>query len=183
MNRSANGFFAFVRFDGGFFLRCFLLGLPPLLLIGYGLLGSLQSLARLLVVSVVCTLGIGAFFWFGLAMLMGFVLQVLVPPLRGAPPVVSGAGSRSVETLLKGTSRSAGPVLGPAQRPAASAWSQDPLGSFIRARRMAGEGEQALRRDLRRAGWSEEQVAAALEQAGGGMAVVQAGGGQEADGP
>lgn len=146
MTSPVAGLFSFVRFDARFTLRSFLLGLPLLLLILLGLTGSLDTLATMLVLSMICTLGIGGFFWFGAALLLGVLLQLLLPFLRGQPPVGRGGEPLSTSDLL---------------RPQAA----DPLVRYIQRREAEGAEEASVRSDLRRAGWAAHQVAAALERA------------------
>lgn len=60
-----------------------MIGVLPLLalLVLFGGDAALQ----LIFLSTICTFGIGGFFWVGLAMLFGAVLQLLVPALQARP--------------------------------------------------------------------------------------------------
>lgn len=141
--------FSFVHWHSGFALRTFLLGLPLLLLLLLGLNGgSIDQVATMLLISVVCTAGIGAVFWFGIALLLGILLQLLVPPLRGKPYPPHGGGDGLTTTDLL---RPSGPL--------------DSLTGYILRREAEGAGEATVRTDLRRAGWDADQVSAALQRA------------------
>lgn len=147
MTSPVAGFFSFIRFDARFAARCFLLGMPLLLLILFGLTGSLESMATMLLISVVCTAGIGGFLWYGVALLLGLLVQLLLPFLRGQPPVSRGGVALSATDLLR-----------PQE-------ATDSLVRYIQRREAEGAGLASLRTDLRRAGWGDDQVAAALERA------------------
>lgn len=149
------GLFSFVRCDARFALRSFLLGLPLLLLILLGLTGSFDTMATMLLLSLICTLGIAGFFWFGAALLLGGLIQLLLPFLRGQPPVRHGGDPRSISDLL---------------RPQGAA---DSLVRYIQRREAEGVGEATVRTDLRRAGWNADQVAAALERARGSVPSIR----------
>jgi len=148
MSSPVAGLFSFVRFDARFTLRSFLLGLPLLLLILLGLTGSFDTMATMLLLSLICTLGTAGFFWFGAALLLGVLIQLLFPLLRGQPPPVRRGGDDLLITDLL--------------RPQGAA---DSLVRYIQRREAEGAGEATLRTDLRRAGWNADQVAAALERA------------------
>lgn len=145
---SSLGPFSFLRLDARFALRCFLLGLPLLLLILFALSGSVETMAGILLISVVCTAGIGGFVWFAAALLLGVLLQLLLPFLRGRPPLRrdSGDGLTSSDLLL----------------PRGAA---DSLVRYILRREAEGARESSVRSDLRRAGWGDDQVEAAVERA------------------
>jgi len=157
MTRSSEGPLDFIRLDAPFAGRCLLLGVGPLLLILAVGSGSWESMLTMLFLSVLCTMGIGALFWLGAAILIGFLLQLFFPFLRAMPGRAtarspSNQGSHSLQNLFQGDHT-------PLPR------SGDPRVAYIRRQRSEGISEDTVRRELRRAGWEEAQVAAALQQA------------------
>lgn len=133
-------------------VQAVLVGLPGVVLGLVLLTGSIATAAQILVFSVICTLGIGALFWLGLALVLGLAL------LYGADQL----------SRLRG--RSGGLGLFPSPREpavggAASAGGPPALSDYA-ARRLAEGGDpQRIRRDLLQAGWAAPQVDHAL---GGG---------------
>jgi hypothetical protein len=91
------------------------------------------------VASIICTLGIGGFFWIGVAMLLGAALQVLLPSLRARPGQPQAAKA--------------------ADNPPA------PLIAYASGRLGIGIREGRVRRDLHRAGWGDALIESVLARA------------------
>ncbi|MCT0225305.1 hypothetical protein [Synechococcus sp. CS-1328] len=112
-----------------------LLGMPVLLIGLVVMTGSLGNAAGLLFVSVVCTAGIGGVFWLGLALLIGWMLNLILPsPLR-RPLTLPTTGSDPVVTRLT---------------------------TYVGRARQQGMAPERIRQDLARGGWSPVQIEAAL---------------------
>lgn|GEM_PF-1776817 len=127
--------------DSRFALRAFLIGVAPMVGLLALMSGSLDSAVSMILLSVLCTAGIGGLFWVGVAILVGTVLQLLLPPLRPAPR----------EVVFRATARE------PDEAMLLRHYAGEKLGQ--------GMSEAAVRRDLLRSGWNEGQADAALKQA------------------
>jgi hypothetical protein len=145
--------FGMFRLRGGigFSERSLVIGLLPTLALVALMSGSLDNAVNMIVISTVCTGGIGGLFWVGLSMLVGTVLQLLVPALQRRTASADAAATR-----LPGTDP---PGLGREDVVA------DLLVSYASAKLGQGASEEGIRRDLLWSGWSEPQATAALEQA------------------
>jgi hypothetical protein len=134
-----------------------LVGLP-LVAVGLALLtGSIGTAAQILVFSVICTLGIGALFWLGLAVVLGLATLYAadqIARLRGRP---AGLGLFPPH----GASPGAAPAV--AQPPQ----GLEALRRYAGRRLAQGGDRERIRHELLRAGWSVPQVEAALRGAGG----------------
>ncbi|QPN59864.1 hypothetical protein H8F24_18340 [Synechococcus sp. CBW1002] len=112
-----------------------LLGLPVLLIGLVVMTGSVGNAAALLFVSVVCTAGIGGVFWLALALLIGWMLNLILPgPLR-RPLTLPATGSDPMVTRLT---------------------------TYAGRAQQQGMAPERIRRDLARGGWSSVQIEAAL---------------------
>lgn len=131
-----------------FSLRSLLLGLVPMLALLWLLVGSLTNAMTIIAASIVCTLGIGAAFWVGIAMLLGAALQVLLPSLRGRtrPPAETDA--------------------------AVAVGKLTPLVDYACFQLRIGSSEERVRLNLDRAGWGEQQIATVLAEARGLLATM-----------
>lgn len=135
------------QWTSGFYLRALLLGFLPMVGLLTLMCGSLDAAMTILFWSVVCTLGIGALFWAGLAMLIGAALQVLVPPLRSRSPSRAAKRREGLSSV---------------------ATDPHPLRSLINYAVLGlerGLSAERLSRDLLRAGWGETEVESAMGQA------------------
>ncbi|MFM7266075.1 MAG: hypothetical protein ACKOZW_10915 [Cyanobium sp.] len=114
----------------------------PLLLGGLVLLcGSLANATTLLAFSILCTAGIGVFFWLGIAIVLGLVTLYVVDQLlrwRGLP---HGSGlfsqARGVQVLQR---------------------RQRVLEQYLARRLIQGMDPVRVRQDLLEAGWGEPQL-------------------------
>ena len=130
-----------------------LLGALPMLLLLIVLVGSIDHGLEMLALSVLCTFGIGGVFWLALAMLIGAILQLLLPSLRARP------GTKPGRQFPGGT---AVPAIRDER-------VQTLLLEYTFERLQRGSSEAGVRRDLLRSGWSEAQADTALEQARAGL--------------
>jgi len=158
MNSPPTGSRSLLRIDALFSLRSFLIGVVPLLAVLAVMGGSLAAALQMLLVSTICTLGIGGFFWVGAAMLFGAVLPLLVPRLR-AKPVPAFAAAAGPEQAMFNL-----------------------LVNYASAKLGQGASGDGVRRDLRRNGWSEPQAEAAVAQARSLLAATVAGAGPGGNG-
>jgi hypothetical protein len=145
--------FGIIRLRGGvgFTERSLVIGLlPTLALLALGC-GSLDKAVNIIVLSIFCTAGIGGLFWVGVTMLVGTVVQLLVPALRLRTASDDAAGARP-------------PGLGSPVSGGEKAVS-DLLVTYASGKLSQGASEEGVRRDLLGSGWSEHQAAAALEEA------------------
>ncbi|MCP9816891.1 hypothetical protein KBY76_09440 [Synechococcus sp. GreenBA-s] len=130
----------------------------PLVAVGLALLtGSIATAGQILVFSVICTLGIGALFWLGLALVLGLATLYAadqIARLQGRP---AGLGLFPPHGALPGAA------------PAEALPSQglDTLSRYAARRLAQGGDRERIRHELLRAGWSVPQVEAALRGAGG----------------
>lgn len=132
------------RFSCPLFLRDLLVGLLLLVPLLAVMTGSLNEALQLLLVSIVCTLGVGGLFWGLIAWGLGMVTLL----------------------VLDGVIRSLGGSRPPALRPAVGSGSAQPvITTYVRRRRQAGGGDDHIRADLLRGGWPPAEVEAALAQA------------------
>jgi len=124
------------------------LGLPVLVLVLVLVMKSPADALMLLVVSMVCTLGIGGLLWLALSVLIGWSLRLLWQAFRGArrPPGPSAGSAGGGVPLV--------------------------VSRYVEGRLGQGADPDRLRRDLLRQGWSPSQVAAALPPGGDGAAGV-----------
>jgi hypothetical protein len=133
--------------NGPFVLRATLTGLPVLFLLLVTSTGSVSNASSLLLLSVVCTAGIGGLFWLGMAFLLGaavFLLVAGVARMAGWP----------VPAWLKAGPRTTG-----------GGATVEALGHYADAQLRLGRSSDAIGRDLRRQGWREDEVARALTAA------------------
>jgi hypothetical protein len=151
MNSPSTGSRSFLGIDARFAMRALLIGVVPMLALLTVMCGSFGDALQIIIISTVCTLGIGGFFWAGVAMLFGALLQVLVPSLRVNPGVgaAPGAAPSSLEPPGAGGEKVVANLLV----------------NYASAKRRQGASETAVRRDLLRSGWNEGQADAALKQA------------------
>jgi len=151
MNSPSTGSRTFLGIDSRFAMRSLQIGVLPMMAVLALLCGSPVVALGLIVASTVCTLGIGGFFWAGVAMLFGALLQVLVPSLRVKPGVgaAPGAAPSRLEPPGAGAEKSVSHLLV----------------NYASAKLRQGASEAAVRRDLLRSGWNEGQADAALKQA------------------
>lgn len=147
--------------DGRFARRSLVIGVLPLLAL-LVLFGGDAALL-LIIVSTICTFGIGGFFWVGLAMLLGAVLQLLVPALRARPPAGVGAAAvhPGLDPPLSGGKTSVSQLL----VNNAGAKFHHLLVNYACGKLRQGASEEGLRRDLLWTGWTEIEVTAVLEEA------------------
>lgn len=130
-------------------VQAVLVGLPGVVLGLVLLTGSIEASVQILVFSVLCTLGIGALFWLGLALVLGLAL------LYGADQLSRLRGRAGGLGLFAPPRHSADGAAVAAAVPRA-------LGDYA-ARRLAQGGDpERIRRDLLRAGWDVPQVERAL---------------------
>lgn len=116
-------------------LQAWLVGMP-MVLVGLTLLtGSAASAFSLIAFSIVCTLGIGGVFWFGLCFVVGYVVLTLVRAFRPPPTNPSPAG-----------------------RPAL-------IAPYVRTRLQKGGDPSLIRVDLQRAGWPAAEIEAGFAEA------------------
>ncbi len=132
-------------------MRSALIGALPLLLLLTLLSGSLGNAVGILLLSVVCTLGIGGLFWIGAAILIGATLQLLLPSLQAAGSTARGSGRRTGS-------------------PAATLTQEVPvfvrqLHHYVNVQRRQGVSAERLRSDLLAHGWTAEEVNDALKRA------------------
>lgn len=138
-------------------MRAALVGAPLVLLALTLLCGSFSTAVQVLFWSVVCTVGIGSLFWLGLAFLVGSVLELIVQELRrGARTATASTATASAGAAKEGTDATAVP---------SPQLSSRPLGDYVQRRLQAGSDRDHLRSDLQRAGWSDADIAAALNAA------------------
>jgi len=116
-------------------------GVPLLLFVLTVMTGSAAAAGNLLLVSLVCTLGVGGVFWGVMAWILGAItvlaLDQLIRPLGGPRLSASWKGLGSGPSL---------PVIA----------------SYVERRRQAGGDDDHIRADLLRGGWSPADVEAAL---------------------
>ena len=158
MNSPSTGSRSFLGIDSRFAMRSLLIGVMPMIAVLALLCGSFGDALQIIIISTVCTLGIGGFFWVGVAMLFGVVLQLLVPRLR-AKPVPAFAAAAGPEQAMFNL-----------------------LVQYASAKLGQGASEDGVRRDLRRSGWSEPQAEAALAEARSLLAANVAGAGPGGNG-
>lgn len=160
-NSPPTGSRSLLGIDGRFARRSLVIGVLPLLalLVLFGGDAALQ----LIIVSTICTFGIGGFFWVGVAMLFGAVLQLLVPALRARPPAEAAPAARhpGLDPLLPGGKTSVSQLL----VNNAGAKFHRLLVNYACAKLRQGASEEGLRRDLLWTGWTEIEVTAVLEEA------------------
>ena len=128
------------------------------------LTGDPGTAVVILVVSVVCTLGIGGVLWVGLAILIGAILQVLFPFLSPTPDQGPSAHHRDAQLASASDTPGSSETLVP-----------EPLVHYAIHKLRLGLGEDVVRRNLKRNGWSEAQIAAVLPVAYARMAAAQDG--------
>lgn len=110
----------------------------PVVLVGLVLLtGSLEAAANLILLSTLCTLGIGGLFWIGIAALVGAGLLAVVAALRHQPITLGGRAAAEQQLIT----------------------------AYVQSRRQAGGDEQRIRSDLQRAGWRPAEIETALAPA------------------
>ena len=136
--------------DSRFAQRSFLLGLVPMVVLLALMSGSFLNALQMILFSTICSAGIGGLFWAGVAMLIGTVMQLLLPRLRARPAEGSASGASRPN------------VPGPGGEQAI----EDLLAEYASARLRQGASKEGVRRDLRWSGWSEAQATAALDRAG-----------------
>jgi hypothetical protein len=128
----------------------------PLVAVGLTLLtGSIVSASQIVFFSVVCTLGIGALFWLGLALVLGLAILYAADQLsrwRGRP------GGLGLFTPAADPAGGAGSWVGPPQA----------LSDYAARRLAEGADRERVRRDLLHAGWTAPEVEAALRDGPGG---------------
>ena len=115
------------------------------------LTGNLTIAVLIFGASVICTLGIGGVLWVGLAILIGAILQLLFPFLR------SKADLDPVGALLWLPSASSPGPTKPTQ-----SWVPEAMVTYAIHKLQLGVGEDVVRRNLLRNGWSEAQIADVL---------------------
>jgi hypothetical protein len=142
---------SFFGLDAHFSMRALLIGVVPMLALLTVMCGSFADALQMIIISTICTLGIGGFFWAGVAMSFGAVLQVLVPSLRVKPGVgaAPGAAPSRLEPPGAGAEKSVSHLLV----------------KYASGKLSQGASEEGVRRDLLWSGWSEVQATAALEEA------------------
>ena len=151
MNSPSTGSRSFLGIDARFAMRALLIGVVPMLALLTVMCGSFGDALQMIIISTVCTLGIGGFFWAGVAMLFGALLQVLVPSLRVKPGV--GAAPGAAPSRLEPSGAGGEKVVA------------NLLVNYASAKLRQGASEAAVRRDLLRSGWNEGQADSALKQA------------------
>jgi len=151
MNSPSTGSRSFLGIDSRFAMRSLLIGVMPMIAVLALLCGSFGDALQIIIISTVCTLGIGGFFWAGVAMLFGALLQVLVPSLRVKPGV--GAAPGAAPSRLEPPGAGGEKVVA------------NLLVNYASAKLRQGASEEGVRRDLLWSGWSEVQATAALEEA------------------
>jgi hypothetical protein len=139
------------RNDAYYAMRSLLIGVLPMVAVLALLCGSFPMALALIYGSTVCTLGIGGFFWLGVAKLFGVLLQQLVPALRSK--TLSGAAAADRR-----------PGLDP-PGPGGEKVVANLLVTYASEKLRQGASEDGVRRDLLWSGWSEVQTTAALEEA------------------
>jgi hypothetical protein len=120
-------------------LQAGLVGLP-VVFVGLTLLtGSASSASSLIFLSIVCTLGIGGVFWFGLCFVVGYAVLTLVRVFLPPPP--------------------------PADASLAARPHQALIAPYVRTRLQKGGDPGLIRVDLRRAGWRSDEIEAGFAEA------------------
>lgn len=128
------------------------------------LTGDPVTAVVILVASSVCTLGVGGLLWVGLAILIGSILQLLFPFLR--PTADQGPSTQHRAAQFASASDTPG---------SSETFVPEPLVHYAMHKLQLGLGDDVVRRNLMRNGWSEAQVTAVLPVAHARMAAAQDG--------
>jgi hypothetical protein len=114
-------------------LQAGLVGLP-LVLLGLVLLtGSAEAALNLIVLSTVCTLGIGGLFWFGIAAVLGYAVLAVWRAVQHKP--APGNGKAEAQQLIS---------------------------TYVQSRLQEGGDAERIRADLQRTGWRPAEINAAF---------------------